>query len=111
MPMVEAASAGLRAHKGAAYRPDRRAGASEPRAGVRQAARGFGIVHGADGTLELPDHLKEIIDSRDYQGLDIDIPIAVIDSVAQTACRAPGDLKVGVLRFDEDLAGVGRHAG
>ena len=65
----------------------------------------FGGVQGAEGILELPDHPREIIDSRRYQGLDIDIPVAVNDSIAQTGCRAPRDLRVGVFRFDRDLAG------
>ena len=48
---------------------------------------------------------REIIDSRRYECLDIDIPIAVNDSVSQPGCSAPCDLRVGVLRFDGDLAG------
>jgi hypothetical protein len=75
----------------------------EPASGGR--ARVFGVVQGAYRTLELPDHLREIVDIRRDQGVDIDVPVAVDDPSAQTRCRALRDLRVGVLRLDRDLAG------
>ena len=57
----------------------------------------FGGEQGAEGILELRDHLGEIVDGRRDQGLDVDVPVAVNDAVAQTRCRAPRDLRVGAL--------------
>lgn len=65
----------------------------------------FGAVQGAEHILELRDHLRKVVASCCYQGFDVDIPVAVNDSVVQTRCRAPRDLRVGVLGFDRDLAG------
>ena len=48
---------------------------------------------------------REIVDGRRDQGLDVDIPVAVNDAVAQTRCRAPRDLRVGAFGLDRDLTG------
>jgi len=63
------------------------------------------LLQRGDHALELGDHLREVVSRRCDQRLDVDVPVPVNDAVAQAGCRAPGDLRVRVLRLGRDLAG------
>jgi Phage integrase family len=87
------------------FAPTRRASAGEPPTLSDRGIGVFGFPHAGDGALELGDHLREVVGCRGDQCLDVDVPVAVNNAVAQSGCSAPGDLRVGVLRFGRDLAG------